>query len=207
MGLDAYFYRHTKATENDVVTEDLILNAFRASDELKVKLNKLNAYAKLNNKFLSECLTEAISDYLYHNGEGHDNEILYFRKFHYLLDYFCYGDDWYAKDMVVTKEQCTELMNKAKACLEECDKVYKDRGRYVTSYLTHEVLSATRNYERSFDNEDDTGTIINEICNRHFPSTLKDATYDKVGHLYQGMRYILSETDWDKQTIIFNADW
>lgn len=143
MGLDAYFYRRTKVTDSDIVTDDTLLNALHASDELKAKLNHLSAYAKLNNKFLFECLTEAISDYLRHNGEGYDNEILYFRKFHYLLDYFGYSDDWYAKDMTLTKEQCIELMDKAKACLEECDKIYKDHGRYVTSYLTREVLSAT----------------------------------------------------------------
>ena len=207
MGLDAYFYRRTKVTENDIVTDDLLLNAFHSSDKLKAKLNRLGAYAKVHDKFLYECLDEAINDYLNNYGEGYSNEILYFRKFHYLLNYFDYDDEWYSADMPITKEQCIDLRDKAKACLEECDKVYKDRGRYVTSYLTHEVLSATRNYERSFDYEDDTGTIINEICNRHFPSDWKDATYDKVGHLYQGMCSILAETDWDKQTVIFNADW
>ena len=207
MGLDAYFYRRTKVTENDIVTDDLLLNTFHSSDKLKDKLSRLNAYAKARDKSLYECLDEAINDYLNNYGEGYSNELLYFRKFHYLLNYFDYDDEWYSRDMPVTKEQCIDLRDKAKACLEECDKVYKDRGRYVTSYLTREVLSATRNYERSFDYEDDTGTIINEICNRHFPSTWKDAMYDKVGHLYQGMNTILNETDWDKQTIVFNADW
>lgn len=208
MGLDAYFYRHTKVTESDVVTDDLFINAFQASDELKVKLNKLSAYAKAHNKFLYECLSEAITAYLGSNGEGYNNEILYFRKFHFLLDYFDYDDEWYAKDMTITKAQCAELRDKAKVCLEECEKFYKEHEIYVRSYLTDSMLADTRNYERSFDDSEYIGNTVNEICYKHFPCSWKDtAMYDKVGHLYTGMNSILEETDWDKQTIIFNADW
>ena len=208
MGLDAYFYRHSKVTENEVVTDDLILNAFQASDDLKVKLNKLSAYAKLHNKFLYELLDDAVSMYLSSHGEGYADEILYFRKFHYLLDYFKYDDEWYAKDMAITKDQCTDLRDKAKACLEECEKFYKDNKIYVRSYLTDSMLADTRNYEISFDDSEYIGNTVNEICYRHFPSSWKDtAMYDKVGHLYTGMSSILEETDWDKQTLIFNADW
>ena len=60
MGLDAYFYRRTKVTENDVVTDDLLLNAFYSCDKLKAKLNRLSAYAKVHDKFLYECLDEAM---------------------------------------------------------------------------------------------------------------------------------------------------
>lgn len=207
MGLDAYFYRRTKVTENDIVTDNLLLNAFNSSDELKAKLNRLSAYAKAHGKFLYECLDEAINDYLNNYGEGYSNEILYFRKFHYLLNYFDYDDEWYSRDMPITKEQCIDLRDKAKACLEECEKVYKEHQCYVKSYLTDKPLNDTRNYERSFSDAFYTGYEINEICNRHFPSAWKDAMYDKVGHLYQGMNTILNETDWDKQTVIFNADW
>jgi len=207
MGLDAYFYRRTKVTDNDIVTDDLLLNAFHSSDKLKDKINRLSAYAKVHDKSLYECLDEAINDYLNNYGEGYSNELLYFRKFHYLLNYFNYDDEWYSGDMPVTKEQCIDLRDRAKACLEECEKFYKEHNVYVTSYLTDSMLADTRNYERSFDDSEYIGKTVNEICNRHFPSTWKNATYDKVGHLYQGMNAILEETDWNKQTVIFNADW
>lgn len=207
MGLDVYFYRRTKATENDVVTDDLLLNVRHSGDKLKAKLNRLNAYAKVHGKSLYECLDEAINDYLNNYCEGYCNELLYFRKFHYLLDYFKYDDDWYATDMPITKEHCTELRDKAKACLEECEKFYKERKVYVKSYLTDSMLHDVCNHERSFDDSKYVGCTVDEICNKHFPNSWRDTTYDKVGHLYCGMCSILRETDWDRQEIIFNADW
>lgn len=207
MGLDAYFYKHVKVTQNDIITYDNLINVFNNNDKLKEKLNRLNAYANSNNLLLADCLYNAINNYLNNNEYGYCNELLYFRKFHYLLDYFKYDDDWYAKDMPVTKEQCIELRDKAKVCLEECEKVYKEHNCYVKSYLTDSMLADTRNYERSFNDEDDTGIIINEICNKHFPSDWKDAIYDKVGHLYQGMNSIVNSIDWEHEELIFNADW
>lgn len=207
MGLDAYFYKHVKVTQNDIITYDNLINVFNNNDKLKEKFNRLNAYANSNNLLLADCLYNAINNYLNNNEYGYCNELLYFRKFHYLLDYFKYDDDWYAKDMPVTKEQCIELRDKAKVCLEECEKVYKEHNCYVKSYLTDSMLADTRNYERSFNDEDDTGIIINEICNKHFPSDWKDAIYDKVGHLYQGMNSIVNSIDWEHEELIFNADW
>lgn len=202
MGLDAYFYRRTKVTDSDIVTDDLILNTFQVNGELRTKLNQLKAHAKARNKSLYECLSEAVTDYLNYN--GYSNEILYFRNLYYLLDYFGYGDEWYAKDMTITKEQCIDLRDKAKVCLEDCERLYKEHGCYVISYLADSPLTVTRSsYERSSEYSSD----INEIFNKYFPGSLKDITYDKVGRLYHGMNIILEETDWDKQEIIFNADW
>lgn len=207
MGLDSYFYKRSKVTLNDAVTDNSLINVFNNNDELKEKLNRLNAYANNHNKLFSECLYDAINNYLGNNGEGYCNELLYFRKFHYLLNYFKYDDDWYANDMPVTKDQCTELRDRAKACLEECEKFYKEHKVYIKSYLTDSMLSNTRNYERSFDDSEYVGYMVNEICNKHFPNGWKDTTYDKVGHLYNGMNKILNELDWDHEELIFNADW
>lgn len=207
MGLDAYFYRHTKVLESDLVSDEAILNAYNLSDSLKLKLNHLNAYARSKNKHLFECLKDAISEYLNSHGEGYNDEILYFRKFHYLLDYFKYDDNWYANNMTVTKEQCEDLRDRAKACLEECVRMYKyhDCNSYE-DYLNNDSLTQTHHYNAYAESTELT-SIITGICNKHFPNKWNDSYYDKVGHLYCGMCSILRETDWDRQEVIFNADW
>jgi hypothetical protein len=207
MGLDAYFYRHTKVLESDIVSDEAILNAYNISDSLKLKLNHLNAYARSKDKYLFECLKDAISEYLNNHGEGYNDEILYFRKFHYLLDYFNYDDDWYANDMAVTREQCEDLRDRSKMCLEECVRMYEYNGcNMYEDYLNNDSLMQTRNYS-AYTEPTELTSIITDICNKHFPNKWNDSYYDKVGHLYRGMCSILRETDWDRQEIIFNADW
>ena len=207
MGLDSYFYRHTKVKECDNVLASDMVDIFNSNQKLQKLLMKLKAHCRQHNESLSDALADSVKDYLNHNGEGYDDEILYFRKLHFLNDYFNYDDSWYAKDMVITKEQCIDLRDRAKRCLDECEELYRKSGIYVRIYSAAEPLHSTRNYERSFDDDTDIGKAVNEICKEHFPSEWNSSCYDKIGHLYQGMNAIIEDTDWENESIIYNADW
>lgn len=210
MGLDSYFYRHTKVKEcDDVLAADMV-DIFNSNKKLQKLLMKLKAHCRHKDVPMSDALADSVKDYLNRNGEGYDDEILYFRKLHFLNDYFNYDDSWYAKDMTITKEQCIDLRDRAKRCLDECEEVYKKSDLYTRVYRVYRVdepLRSTRNYERSFDDDTDIGKAVNEICKKHFPSKYSDSCYDKIGHLYQGMNSIIEGTDWENESIIYNADW
>ena len=207
MGLDAYFFRHTKVKESDKINQTALSDLIKSNSKLSELFDRLSAIATHKGVHLEDALREAFKLYLDNNGEGHLDEILYFRKFHFLNYYFNYNDDWYAKDKIVTKEQCIELRDRAKACLDECEKIYSNSDCCVVNYLGKSSLDSTRNYEQSFDDTSEVGNSINEICNKYFPCKWNNSTYDKVGHLYNGMCSIIDETDWENEDIIYNADW
>lgn len=189
MGLDAYIYRKIKHNEPDVMTADAWASIFaNASDCLKELFARMSRYADMWNYSFSEVLTTAMREFLDKN-EGYDtDEVVYFRKFHFLNDYFNYTDENYAKDMLVTKEQCIDLRDRAKACLDECNSV--------------PVTLAFNEYDK-YGYED----ARNDVCNKHFPSEYNDAYYEKVRDLYKAMVDIINNTDWDIEYIVYNADW
>lgn len=179
MGLDAYIYRKIKHDEPANVTSEEWAYAFaHADDHMKSLLTRMKAYGELWNYSLSQVLTTAMQEFLDRNESSDSDEIVYFRKFHFLNDYFNYTDENYAKDMIITKKQCQYLYDKAKACLDVCNKITTD-----------------------FENKS------YEICNKFFLSEYKDASYEKVQSLFRAMNEILNNTDWDVENIVYNADW
>lgn len=179
MGLDAYFYRKIKRIESANVTSEEWTDVFaHAGNNMKNLLIRMKAYGELWNYSLNQVLTTAMQEFLDRNEGSDSDEIVYFRKFHFLNDYFNYTDENYAKDMIITKEQCQYLYDKAKACLDACNKITMD-----------------------FENKS------YEICNKFFLSEYKDASYEKVKSLFRAMNEILNNTDWDIEYIVYNADW
>lgn len=211
MGLDAYFYRKPKQTKVlEPITSDMLVDVFQ-SEHLKKALTELQKWADANDYTLEQALYQAIDDFNdYRCDGGWDNksEVLYFRKFHYLLDYFEYGDDEYSKDMTITKEQCEELCERAAKCLRDVDKyLAKQNGCAATHdcesgvLLNYAVLGDMKATKRIHER-------INEITNEAFPcSGWDDSCLDHVARLFTGMRDILQNTDWETEDIVFNADW
>lgn len=189
MGLDAYFYRRLKRKKESSVPSSAEWASIlaNASDITKELLTRMSAYADMYNYSLSEVLNTAMKEFLYRY-ESYDDEIVYFRKFHFLNDYFNYTDENYAKDMLVTKDQCIELRDRAKACLDECNSVPATLA--FNAYNKH-------SYE----------DVRNDVCNKHFQSEWGDSYYEKVRDLYKSMTDIINNTDWDIECIVYNADW
>lgn len=211
MGLDAYFYRKPKQTKViEPITSDMLVDAFH-SERLKDALTVLQKWADANDYTLEQALYQAIDNFNNDKCDGgwdSKDEVLYFRKFHYLLDYFEYGDDEYSKDMTVTKEQCEELYARAEKCLRDVDKyLAKQNGCSATHDCESGVLL---NYTVLGDMKE-TKLIhkhINEITNKAFPcSGCNDSYIDHISRLFTGMRNILQNTDWETEEIVFNADW
>lgn len=105
-------------------------------------------------------------------------EAMYFRAFWFLNKYFNYTDEWYAKDMPVTKKQIEELKslcNKAKAKLREAK--IKDTYSDEASSLVGEVFSYDRILPYHVDE-------LHELCVT-----------------------LLKDVDWDTEHVYYNADW
>ena len=189
MGLDAYIYRKVKHDEPASLTAEAWHDIFsNAGDHLKDLFKRMSAYADKWNYSFCGVLTTAMQEFLDRNESTDGDEIVYFRKFHFLNDFFNYTDENYAKDMLVTKEQCIELLDRAKACLDECNDV--------------PVTLAFNDYNK-YGYED----ARNDVCNKHFPSGWDDSYYEKVRDLYKAMTNIINNTDWDNEYIVYNADW
>lgn len=211
MGLDAFFYRHTKSKECDNIDGKEWLDLFSDCDELKDLIVKLKIIARKEGSSLGKILCDALNEYVNHNGEGNQrfcNSILDFRKFYFLNEYFHYNDDWYDKDMVITKDQCIELRDKAKACIDEIEKVSKEKGVVICSYNYGANAYFTQSTEKvAFATN---VTFVDDIIYKHFPCEYKPKgidLYSKILNLYRGMNEIISETDWDNEEIIYTADW
>jgi len=186
MGLDAYFYK-VKKDDNTPVIDDFF-KCISCDDELHDLFVKLNKLAIKNDYSFADLLKRAISDYINRNDYDDKDELMRFRNFHFLNDFFCYDDTWYAKDMPITKDQCITLRDMAKKCIDECDyKFYKLSCKCDVCYECDE---------------------IDELCKEHFHTDYKDYNlYNKIKTLYIGMCHLIDETDWDNETIVYNADW
>ena len=92
MGLDAYIYRKIKHDEPASVTSEEWAYTFaHADDHMKSLLTRMKAYGELWNYSLSQVLTTAMQEFLDRNESSDSDEIVYFRKFHFLNDYFNYN--------------------------------------------------------------------------------------------------------------------
>ncbi len=202
MGLDAYFYKHTKVKECDTVNYNNWVDIVCDNSGLKEQLEKLAAIARRKGVSLNEILSEAITSYLDHNNEGHLCEVMYFRQCYFLNDYFHYTDEWYDVDMTVTKDQCTELRDKAKECLDEISKICKEKGVTICCYNY-----GTNTYTTQSHGDVD---FVDDIIYKYFPSERKPKgvdLYSKILCLHRGMNDLIHETDWYNEEIVYNADW
>lgn len=211
MGLDAYFYIKPKVEETPKpVSLDLLKSVFSESERLRHALTELYEFTENKECFSFEsALCEAIESFTQsHIGsESLCNEILYFRKFHYLLSYFNYGDDEYGKDMEITKEQCEELLNQAKCCLKAVDKYVSKQPCSVSRdddgvLLNYFVTTQNNKIKTRID------VHVNNIANKWFPCNVWNDSYiDHVSRLFTGMKSILKTVDWGTESLVFNADW
>ena len=206
MGLDSYFYRYSKLKESDRVSDSEWSNLFNNND-LQDIIAKLNTISKEREVSLGETLKDILKGYLDNNaGEGHCSDILYFRKFHFLNDYFNYTDEWYGKDKIVTKEQCIELRDTAKKCLDEIDEFCSENNIIICNYdyTVNKYLIKYNSDDYKFE------SFVDDIIYKHFPVNYKCDNidlYSKVLNLYRGMNNIISETNWENEDIVYNADW
>ena len=169
MGLDAYFYREDKTNKEYSIPSINITDLANDDENFKDILTRLVKLADRYGYSFEEMFLKAISEYVNNND---------------------YDDSWYDKDKIITKDQCVELRDKAKACIEACDNLFYN-------------LRCKANCEISFDCDD-----INKLCKEYFPTDYKDVNlYNKIKTLYLGMNQLIKETNWDDEVIVYNADW
>lgn len=196
MGLDAYVYidhsekrRAKLKAEIDNVdisktlksVESLLMAGTETSKRLAYALDKFIEYfgdkaaVELKNVLRDTMRDESVEvDPESINME----EVMYFRAFWFLNKYFNYTDEWYAKNMPVTKKQIEELKslcNKAKAKLRESK--IKDAYSDEASSLVGKVFS------------------YNEVLPYH------------VDELHKLCVTLLKDVDWDTERVYYNADW
>lgn len=208
MGLDAYFYikpRFPKASET--VTPELLTETLKSAG-VRYELERLKVWAEKNEVEFEHALCNALSQF---NAscdatETFGSEALYFRKFHFLLEFFGYDDDYYAKDMVITRAKCEELLDRAKKCLNDVEKYLKKQKSCVLGYDDFGVLiSYTVTADEKTKNR--IHGRVNQITNKAFPCRCSDSYFDHVSELLTGIRSILRDIDWDTECVVFNADW
>lgn len=102
------------------------------------------------------------------------------KKFDYLNKFFKYTKN--KKDIKIQKEQCIELMNKSKQCIEEI-KSYKDNK--------------------------DNNVYINNIINKYFINNKYDSNFvlSNIYTLYDSMNFIVNNVDFNNNEIIYTSTW
>ena len=185
MGLDVYFYREKNVKEK-VSAEWDVSSEF--TPEIKELFKQLKEYSIKNEESFTECLSEAIKDFLYNHTSYSRNEILYFRKFWFILKYFNYTDDNYGTDMIITKSQLENLKTYLEDVLQKVDSAYNNLPR--TKKYNAEICDAR----------------LEEVCCKELDSS-DSGVYEKTKKLYSGVCSMLNNTDFDNEYIVLNADW
>lgn len=202
MGLDAYFYRMNSPENEHVPTSEQLSDLFSSDERLNEAVKRMARYCSVTGKTFAYELARAINAYIDDRDPEYRHEEAYFRRFYYLLEYFGYGDEWYAKDMAVTKEQCEELLSRSKKCLDDVDAYLskQDTGLSVSDYTGNTLTGFL-----SFSNTESTEHRVNEICQKHFPEDT--TTFRHVVSLHKAMSALVRDIDWDNELVLFNADW
>ena len=222
MGLDVYFYSKKKIKEgcdNTHIPSDLnnIIKPENISPELTDMLVKLKLYSDKLGETLEENLRKAILDYLDKYNSFFDldgDEVAYFRKFWWILDFFNYSDNDYGQDKVVTKEQIIELRNRAELVIKEVEKYFINKGYEIErSPLSYKGDTSRFCYNKpiylSFKNKEYTEEDeleADRISYNYFECN-DDFIFYKVCELFIYFSKILEETDFEKYQIVLNADW
>ena len=113
-----------------------------------------------------------------------DKEVAYFRKVNLLVEYFQYEDD--CSDMVVTKEQLEELLQKAKHLIK----------------FSVDFQAGTQEFE------DEAAATLPTQSGFFFGNTAYDEWYLKdLESIVKTLTPVVEETDFDRYDIIFHCWW
>lgn len=219
MGLDVYFYRKPIDNHIEKRFSDVMFDLFNSSnDSLKNMIEELYSYTTDNHIPFESCLTEIIRSFLlrvsYPSSLEDGEEVAYFRKFWWVVNYFDYRDEDYSKDVEATKSQIEELVSISKKTILMVEKNFIDKGFEVeSSPLEYQGSTSRWGGDRSkyltFKNSLFTDEMIDEadrICESALDS--KDAfLFYKVCDMFIDFSKILETTDWSKQKIYIKADW
>lgn len=221
MGLDVHFYNRKKikpeykANDKDILQE--ITDSSNNTELLKA-LKSLKEYALLSKETLDNCLIKAINSFVEREysflGEQYYNEVAYFRKFWWVLDYFGYSDSDYSNDKPVTKEQLENAKNLAEKTIRMIIKHFTDKGFEIEQSPLDYVGKTARwggvnpTY-LSFKNcilNDELEEEADQICYSIFDCDDSFIFY-KVCEMYVQFSEILRNTNFDNEIIVLNADW
>lgn len=219
MGLDVYFYRKPIDNHIEKRFSDVMFDLFNSSnDSLKNMIEELYSYTTDNHIPFESCLTEIIRSFLlrvsYPSSLEDGEEVAYFRKFWWVVNYFDYRDEDYSKDVEATKSQIEELVSISKKTILMVEKNFIDKGFEVEhSPLEYQGSTSRWSSDRSkyltFKNSLFTDEMIDEadqICASALNS--EDAfLFYKVCDMFIEFSKILETTDWSKQKIYIKADW
>lgn len=219
MGLDVYFYRKPIDNHIEKRFSDVMFDLFNSSnDSLKNMIEELYSYTTDNHIPFESCLTEIIRSFLlrvsYPSSLEDGEEVAYFRKFWWVVNYFDYRDEDYSKDVEATKSQIEELVSISKKTILMVEKNFIDNGFEVEhSPLEYQGSTSRWSGDRSkyltFKNSLFTDEMIDEadqICASALNS--EDAfLFYKVCNMFIEFSKILETTDWSKQKIYIKADW
>lgn len=217
MGLDACFYKKRLFKNTDIPIEEVLKDIhFSTNKNLQKQIIKLKNICDITNEDFEYNLTRAIEYYIDNNYNNISNgeEVGYFRKFWWLNNYLNYTDDNYAEDKPITKEQLQELKNLAEKTIIMVEKHFSEQGLIVNhsplnknytpirySGIRPELIVFknglfTEAKEKEADN----------ICKTVFNSD-DNFLFSKVCDLYKYTKDMLENTDFEKEQIVYNADW
>jgi hypothetical protein len=197
MGLDSHFFICSKEFEIKDISVSDISTLIENNRELQNSLSKLNAIAKDKNVSLDCLLNNIITNYI--QNYKHNRELIaHFRNFNYLNDFFNYTDAWYNRDKPVTKEQCVELRDKAKKCLDEIN-LLCNNNRWIAYWD-----SVHKCYKDVYSDKE---LNLNTIINRYFTVYKDQDLINKIKELYSILTIIIEDVKWDSELVVYNADW
>ena len=219
MGLDVYFFRkpiHRKIEKcfNDIISDLLKTD----NNELKSAIEDIYTYTVENHISFEEWLNENVRSTLMRfsvpSSTDLGEEVAYFRKLWWIVNYFEYKDDDYDKNVEITKSQIEDLVSMSKKLILMVEKHFTDKGLEI-EHSPLEYFGNTSRYGGSrcdyltFKNSLFTDEMIeeaDEICSSALDSNDSFLFY-KVCEIFIQFSKILETTDFDKEKIYINADW
>lgn len=220
MGLDVHFYNRVKKYEKPNITDEDILKEFdkvNIEEPLLHALKQLKQYTDEEDCSFQTTLYDIISVYLNNyilDSYNDVNEVAYFRKFWWTLDFFGYSDEDYGKDKPITKEKLEEAKSLAEKTIKMVIKHFTDKGFEVE----HSPLGYTGKTARwgginpeylTFKNgvlTDEMEEEADSICSSVFDCE-DSYLFTKICELYVQFTEILRDTDFENEVIVMSADW
>lgn len=218
MGLDVYFYRKPINNRVEKQFSSVMHDLYNSSnDSLKSMIEELYSYTADNHIPFESCLTEIIRSFLlrvsYPSSVEDGEEVAYFRKFWWIVNYFDYRDEDYDKDVEVTKSQIEDLLSISRKIILMVEKNFTDKGFEVEhsplEYQGNSRWNGDRSKYLTFKNSLFTDEMMDEadqICASALNSEDTFLFY-KVCDMFIEFSKILETTDWNKQRIYIKADW
>ena len=220
MGLDVYF---TRKPVHRHITKSFADIAAKLHDstnkDLTTAIEDLHYYTSEDNIDFEACLADIIMTYLRRNSNIYRSdvdgeEVAYFRKLWWIVNYFNYKDEDYGKDVEVTKSQIEDLVTMSKKLILMVEKYFTDKGFEIEmSPLNYKDKTIRWGGDRSnyltFKNGLVTDSLIDEadeICSEALDSNDAFLFY-KVCEIYIQFSKILEETNFDEDKIYMSADW